>query len=272
MNVDEALWRGLLGCLVCVAPGVLGLAALESLWLRPERGVLSTFSRARSQLAARSHLDADGVAGIAGLGVTLLAPALGAALLSTSTSMAALAAASLLVALPGPMLLTLGTANDERGRLALHDALAQLVRRALALTAVVVVVVGAGAGAPQQQAARLTLFLGVCVFAVVVLIRSRHRGAPTPLPRFDERLAGPALVCVRSAERAVVVVVAALAGAAVLDRCGLWVSAPTTALAVAAVGVALSRWLGPLRGEGVGGPLFLLLLASLGRGALALLA
>jgi len=169
--------------------------------LRPERGVLSTFSRARAQLMGRSQLSSDGVVGLAGLIMALLGPGVAAAFLSTSTTLLPLAAAALLLTVPAPVLVTLGSANDERGRLALHDALAQLTRRALA---VVAVVVAAGAASPHRH----VVVVVVAVFAVLVLVRSRHRGSPTAQPRFDDRLAGPAVVIFRVTERAVVVVVA----------------------------------------------------------------
>ncbi|MDP2345689.1 MAG: hypothetical protein Q8O67_32400 [Deltaproteobacteria bacterium] len=263
MSVDEALLRGLLAAVVVVG-GVFGLAALESVLLRPERGVLSTFSRARAQLMQRSQLSSDGVAGIAGLIVALLGPAVAAAFLSTSTSLSALAAAALLLTVPAPVLVTLGTANDERGRLALHDALAQLTRRALAIVAVVT---ATGSQSPHRH----VVVVVVAAFAILVLVRSRHRGAPTAQPRFDDRLAGPALVVFRVTERAVVVVVAALGAAAVFDLSGSWLALVVTPLAVVGGGVVMARSMGTLRGEGVGGPLFLLMVASVGRAALSLL-
>jgi hypothetical protein len=264
VTLNEALLRGLVAA-VAVVCGVFGLAALESVLLRPERGVLSTFSRARAQLMMRSHLSSDGIAGIAGLIVALLGPAIAAAFLSTSTSLSALASSALLLTLPAPVLVTLGTANDERGRLALHDALAQLIRRSLAVVAVVTAV-----GSASLH--RHVVVVVVAAFACLVLVRSRHRGPPTAQPRFDDRLAGPALVVFRVTERAVAVVCAALGAAALYDASGSWIALVITPVVVVGVAVFMARALGPLRGEGVGGPLFLLMVAFVGRAALSFVA
>ena len=264
MTLNEALLRGFAAAVVVVG-GVMGLAALEAVLLKPERGALSMFSRARSQLLGRSHLGAEGVAGIAGLVFAMLGPAVAAAFLATSLSLSALSASALLLAMPAPVLLALGTGSDARARLALHDALAQLTRRALAVVAVVVV-----AGAPSSDPAGVVVVVVVTV-AIIVLVHSRHRGAPTAQPRFDDRLAGPAFVAWRVADRAVVVVAAALAGNAIYERTALWITAPVVVVVVAVAGVGVARALGPLRGEAVGGPLFLLVLAGCARGVIALL-
>lgn len=250
--IGGAVLSGLLSTLL-LAVGVAALAALESLWLLPSRGVLSTFARARAQFSVRSE-GVDVVVGAAGMAVALLGPAVAAALLAAApTGSASLSAAALLLIVPAPVFLALGAGHDEHARLALHDALATSARRALVLLAVVCVV-----------DAR---FVGVVVVgaAAVVLVRGRHRDTGSLLPRFEDRLTGPALIAWRSADRAVVVVVAGLAGAGVYARLPSWPAAVVAAGAVCVVGVLGARLLGPQRGEGLAGPVFLLALAVVGR-------
>lgn len=255
MNLNEALLRGLVAVVVVVA-AVFALAAVEILLLHPERGVLSMLSRARSQLLSRWNFGADRTAAVAGLSAALLGPAVAAALLATSTTLTLLASCALLLTLPAPLLLALGTGDDGRARLALHDGLAQLTRRSLAMVAIVI-----AAGAAQHSLLAIPVFAA----ALVVLIRGRQHGGPSAQPRFDDRLTGPALVCFGVAERAVVVVVGALAGCAVMARSGLGFTGPVAALLVIVASVVVVRNLGPLRGEGVGGPLALLSISCLGR-------
>lgn len=287
MTVVDALLRGLLAVGICAA-GVVGLSLLEALWLLPSRGVLSTFARARAQLHVRSDV-VDAVAGVAGLLGALAGPAVAAALVASSwsssssgsssggTQLALLAVAALLSVAPAPLFLALGAGNDDRSRLALHDALAAAVRRGLALLAVAVVV---GGWSPAQQSPdAISTVAGVvagivsvvAAVAAVVLVRSRHRGVVTLQPRFEDRLAGPALIAWRAGDRAVVVVVAALAARFVSVALPWWPAAVASAVVVVATGVLGARALGPLRGEGLVGPVLLLVTAVVARAAAVLL-
>ncbi len=262
MTLQDALLRGLFA-VGALAAGVVGLSVLEALWLLPARGVLSTFARVRAQLGLRSE-GVDIVAAAAGLTAALLAPAVAAALLTSSLpSSTTLAAAALLWMTPAPVLLALGAGHDERARLALHDGLAACVRRGLTLLSLVVVAAPVGDGR--------AVFVVVAVAVAVVLVRGRQRGTATLQPRFEDRLAGPSLVAWRCADRAAVVVAVAFVGKGVGEVGVNGTGAVVLSVVAGVVSVAVARALGPLRGEGLLGPLLLLVVAGLSRVAATLL-
>ncbi len=262
------LWTSV-ATLSLVGAGALGLAALEARLLDPRRGVVGTLARAARLAATPLRPSADHALGVAAAVLATSLPTAAAALLIADVERGSLhpvGSGLLCLTATAPLLAAVAAGVDERARLGLYDALASTTRRLLALVACAV----------STSPAAL---LAVAPWAVFVLVRGRHRGAPTLLPRWEDALSGRLLLVHRLGERAGVVAVAIAAGAAVRALVlPAWSASPAAAfvddhvfgvtvvaVVVAALGagaVVATRVAGPLRGEGVLGPLWLLAAAA----------
>jgi hypothetical protein len=251
----EALRTGFAATAVMVL-GVMLLAALEARLLDPRRGVLGAFARMVRLLLQPPPALADHPLGVAAAVLAVSVPVAAAALVLGHAGTVPVASGLLCLSAAGPLLSAVAAGVDERARLGLYDALVGTTRRLLTLLACAL---AAPARAPC---------VAVAAIAVILLVRSRHRGDATLLPRWEHGLAGRFLVLQRIGERSTVVAVAAVAGVAVQEGLPALVAVPSVVVVVAAgaafsvVGVVGAWRLGPLSGEGLAGPAWLIALAA----------
>jgi hypothetical protein len=250
---------GALAVLLLLA-GVTALAALEARLLDPRRGVVGTLVGAVRLARAAPRPSSDHALAAAAAVLAVSVPVAAGVLLVGDPRVRPVAGGLLCLGAAAPLLASVAAGVDERARLGLFDALAATTRRLSALVACAL-------AAPSTAGT-----LVVVVLAVVVLVRSRHRGTATLLPRWEDGVHGSALLAHRLGERATVVTLAIAAGVAVpglvddrLTPFAERVAVVAVPVVVIVVAVVIVRRLGPLQGEGVTGPLWLLALASCAR-------
>jgi hypothetical protein len=252
--LSAALRTGSLALGVLFA-GVVVLAALEARLLDPRRGVVGTLTRALRQLQTPVRASADHALGVAAAVLSTSVPVAAAALVVGDPAAGPVAAGLLSLGAAGPLLGAVAAGVDVRARLGLHDALVATTRRLLALVACAI-------AAPDP-----VVMVVIAPLAGAVLVRSRHRGPTTLLPRWEDGLDGRLLVLHRLGDRATVVALVCFAVVAarlvVAPAPGFAPLAALGAAVAAGAGPALlTRMLGPLRGEGLLGPLWLLAFAA----------